>query len=415
MAVFVQDSFTGANGTALQDHTGEVGATWTKMPGRDGNIVLEDGVAAQVANVRAGYNPSGTPGSADYEVSADHAWRNSPFCTLRLFARTDGTEDNGYFYDWTRNIARAEIFKIVNGTRTVLASPGQSTVNEGVFRNYRLVLTGTTLEAYIDANQWSSAVDSTFTAAGQVGLWMNNVSTSRVLVDNFLAEDDTVGGGGGEISGAAAINFTGAATGTGSGSLVGAASLGLDGAAALSGLASAIGTATLTISPIADITADAVMVGGASLTFTPLAAIGADGRLSGQSDLAFTVSGALSITGVGAMSGNASLSWSPSAVIAGDAALTGTGSVSISADGSLSARASISGSAFAALSTNGLLGAQIPIAGSTSVVFMPSGNLRDASSLWSTQTLQANAWVVEADDGRQWAVQVNTNTDWTIQ
>lgn len=64
---FVDDTMTGADGTLLTAHTGEVGATWTAMPNWSG--------AAQILANRIRFTTegsmlaSGTPPTADYDVT----------------------------------------------------------------------------------------------------------------------------------------------------------------------------------------------------------------------------------------------------------------------------------------------------------------------------------------------------------
>jgi hypothetical protein len=78
MAIFLHDTFTGTDGTALSDHVGEVGATWTddglNFGGGGGGTWELHGNRARFLDGGSGahdggYDASGAPASAEYIVS----------------------------------------------------------------------------------------------------------------------------------------------------------------------------------------------------------------------------------------------------------------------------------------------------------------------------------------------------------
>jgi hypothetical protein len=74
MSLVVNDTLTGTNGTSLQSHTGEVGATWTKHPSsgaQDANIQSNRVYLESPGGANVSYYASGALGSAEYGVQAD--------------------------------------------------------------------------------------------------------------------------------------------------------------------------------------------------------------------------------------------------------------------------------------------------------------------------------------------------------
>src|SRR5439155_27321637 len=68
-AAVVTDTFTGSDGTLLQNHVGETGATWTKHSNYPANFTL---ASNRVYSVQwAMYTASGVPATNEYDVSAD--------------------------------------------------------------------------------------------------------------------------------------------------------------------------------------------------------------------------------------------------------------------------------------------------------------------------------------------------------
>src|SRR3954471_15254020 len=68
-AAVVTDTFTGTNGTLLENHVGETGATWTFHPNYPADLKLQNG---RVWGPEWGlYFASGIPATNEYDVSAD--------------------------------------------------------------------------------------------------------------------------------------------------------------------------------------------------------------------------------------------------------------------------------------------------------------------------------------------------------
>jgi len=65
------DTFTGAAGTVLSSHTGELGATWTRHSGTATLVLSNENRIRKSGTPNGYYWASATPASVDYAVEAD--------------------------------------------------------------------------------------------------------------------------------------------------------------------------------------------------------------------------------------------------------------------------------------------------------------------------------------------------------
>lgn len=190
MGTFAQDSFTDSNATTLQSHTGETGATWSKISGFSGDATIDTNELINITS-EAGYYASGAPASADYEVSADYSYANSSFHNFKVLGRVDTSTGDHYTLHYARSDSYFRLQKHISGTTTTLAtSSGQHNISAGVYRNHKLALSGTSLEGFKDgATSVVSTTDSSITAAGKAGLRLSGTNPTRLRIDNFLATE----------------------------------------------------------------------------------------------------------------------------------------------------------------------------------------------------------------------------------
>lgn len=193
MSTFVQDSFTDSDATNLSSHTGETGATWAKLTGFSGNVVINSNRAENAAtfSVDAAYYASGAPTGADYDVSADYSWVNTNTCSWQILGRVDTSTGDFYTAYYRRGSNTFRIEKRVSGSYTTLASGTGDSPAAGTAVNIKLALSGSALELFADSVSKLTATDSSITAAGKVGVGVTSGGTSgpRVRWDNFLATE----------------------------------------------------------------------------------------------------------------------------------------------------------------------------------------------------------------------------------
>ena len=195
--LFVNDTFTDSNGTLLQDHTGELGATWTKYPGYTGDATIDTNLLYGAGvNIFDTYYASGAPRSADYYVQATLVFKTSVVgARFGILGRADQTvsagNDTYYYVDYEQFTGVWTLYKIVAGVNISLGTFAQ---NDGADHVARLDMVGTTIRLIIDTLEQVSVTDSAISAAGRAGLYLLNVTGSSLLdysLDTFSAVDKT--------------------------------------------------------------------------------------------------------------------------------------------------------------------------------------------------------------------------------
>lgn len=192
MATFAQDLFTGTNGTAISAHTPDVGGSWVAHPASGDTLVIASNRARSSGGEGDYYN-NGTPGSADYDVSADlFVASNSNYAGVTGRASTTVVTWYGAGYD--NGNTRWEFFKGVAGSFTTLDT-STATLTASNTYNVKLSMLGTTIKLIVDGVTLKTATDSAIAAAGKSGCYSQSGAGSGYHIDNFLAAD--AGGGGG--------------------------------------------------------------------------------------------------------------------------------------------------------------------------------------------------------------------------
>lgn len=170
MATFLSDTFTDTNGTELDAHTGETGATWTKIVGDaaadlaiNGNRIYLAGGTEKI------YTASGSPASADYEVRA-----NVDFLTtvgsllIGIVGRCDGTGANRYQLRLQGFDDLLTLGKVVGASSSDLGSVAWTQADHEI----ALVMDGDQISAEVNGSTVIGPVtDTGVTAAGKAGVY----------------------------------------------------------------------------------------------------------------------------------------------------------------------------------------------------------------------------------------------------
>lgn len=170
-AQFVNDTFTGSDTTVLSSHTGETGATWTRVFGSPNTIVITD--ANRVRGVGDGvtmYTASGTPASADYDVTCG-IYRVTNVDFTGCVGRAPAAATSAAAYSCLMGSNTFYLHYIDSaGSLTELDSEAITFADTTLYV-VKLEMRGTTLKCYLDGVERLSATDSNLTSAGRAGVW----------------------------------------------------------------------------------------------------------------------------------------------------------------------------------------------------------------------------------------------------
>jgi hypothetical protein len=180
------------DGIPLDQHVGELGATWAEHPESTGApITVHDNTARKHRGPQdAGlFIASGTPPTADYEVIADIIASADPTNgTLGVVARCDPTANTYYRFVYDDPTGRWKLFKVVAGTEEQIGTETFNRIGTAETREIKLRVEGTTITGYRDGVSQAVATDSDISAAGKAGLWIGGWQ-SVFTMDNFVARE----------------------------------------------------------------------------------------------------------------------------------------------------------------------------------------------------------------------------------
>ena len=183
-ASFVNDNFTGTDGTDLSSHTSDSGHTWTKRGG-SAIVINNNRINSAASDDSNGYYSSATPASADYEVQADFTVGNSANVTPAIGIRMATGAVTGYIVlygngTWELHAVVAGVEGAAIGTYT----GDQPTTTKTVV----LKASGTTISVTIGGVSRISVTDSSISAAGRPGVaeYFSDPDSAK-YIDNWSA------------------------------------------------------------------------------------------------------------------------------------------------------------------------------------------------------------------------------------
>lgn len=195
MAIFGSDTLTNTAGTTLQAHTASDGGTWAKHPVSAVDAIFSDANRIRVSsNSFAGYTHSGTPANADYDVEATIIQRSTANAVAGVKGRSDTTARTHYMWRYNNATVRWELYILNAGSATLIGSFSETLTIDQSY-TIKLEMRGTTIKGYVDGVERASVTNSTITAAGKAGVWVegNTGNTAGLHLDNFVATDTSGG------------------------------------------------------------------------------------------------------------------------------------------------------------------------------------------------------------------------------
>ena len=192
---FASDTFTDTDAVLLQNHAGELGATWTKGPNWSASsIKIKTNRIRGNASGANVYYASGVPASADYTVEADYVTLDASPTQAGVMAHMV-TSGSDYFVWGQWDAGYWRIYQRVNGGgATVIGNQVSHTPQSGHTYHITLQLVGTAVTMTVTDGETTIAVctaTTSVTNAGRAGLECTNApgDTTGARLDNFAATD----------------------------------------------------------------------------------------------------------------------------------------------------------------------------------------------------------------------------------
>lgn len=195
---FVQDTFTGTNGTLLSAHNPDTGnaGSWVKISGTGDldiqNNQLQNTVAKNLVFYKNTTPPTG--GSAEYVVGLTATWNTSKATDIvTLVARINGASNDRYeaTLDTGSSTNNVVIQKVVGGTTTVLAT-GSLSITLATAHTIYFSVKDASKSLDVDGTTIVSTTDNSITAAGVAGLEQEGNAAGDTVIDDFFASTFTV-------------------------------------------------------------------------------------------------------------------------------------------------------------------------------------------------------------------------------
>ncbi|MDD5397044.1 MAG: chitobiase/beta-hexosaminidase C-terminal domain-containing protein [Candidatus Moranbacteria bacterium] len=170
----VQDTYTDTAGTLLENHTGEVGATYTQVMGNPGDSIINNSNQLRPNSTGvADYTLSGIPSSADYQVQADVIVKSIVDEGLYgVIARSSADGQQQYvarYNDYPTNKSW-ELYLHNGGNNYTRLGYYPQTLVSGQTYALKISVTGSNIKVYVDNTMIIDAVDTAITAAGFAGI-----------------------------------------------------------------------------------------------------------------------------------------------------------------------------------------------------------------------------------------------------
>lgn len=177
MSTFLSDTFTDTAGTLLENHTPDIGSTWSKIAGA-GSIDITLGGKARLASTISGtvlYSNSADPVYEEYSVTATvtSSGETSTSQVVGVIARKQSGADTyyrAYLIGGASGSRGAKLDKVVAGTVTNL---GTYLFDWVASTNYtiKLEVNNSAKKVYIDGVERISSFDNAITNKGTAGLY----------------------------------------------------------------------------------------------------------------------------------------------------------------------------------------------------------------------------------------------------
>lgn len=188
MAVFLNDTFTGSPGTALEVYN----PAWVPLVGVAGSSAISaEGIRARATGTSVYYRNDAQAATGDYSVSADiYALANAGHAGP--CGRVSSGANTLYQARYLSGTG-IQLLRYIAGAVSTLGTMA-FTLNAGETVNLRLEMMGSSIKVYVNGNVTAaiSATDAAIPGPGYVGIRFQNVGAAQLQIDNLVG--DAAGG-----------------------------------------------------------------------------------------------------------------------------------------------------------------------------------------------------------------------------
>lgn len=201
----LHDTFTGGNGTLLENHVPESGGTWIRHASSTDSAEIDTNrVRGSVGVGPALYSASYNPPSADYQVQAV-IYCASNTGSVMFTGRFSTATGHHYAMGFTSGFGWRIAKDVGSGLQSVAPLAGPTSLTVGASYVARLSMIGTEIVGFVDEVRLMEGIDSAISGAGHAGVRLDARTTGTGY------HIDTID--------VLSIGVTGAATLTGTGTL----------------------------------------------------------------------------------------------------------------------------------------------------------------------------------------------------
>ena len=201
MSNFVNDTFTGTNGTSILDHTGELGATWAPILFyiTDANLrttnwkIQSNAVGVDSSGFSPAAKASGTPLGANVAVELDLNYADTAHTTtVTMIARLSADELTHYLLNIDLANASSDVYLEWHYSGGHSSDSGHATtgLNLNGAHTVRWEIAGNDHTFKVDGTSVYTVTNTFIPASGKIGLQYLNSGANRIaLIDRVTGTD----------------------------------------------------------------------------------------------------------------------------------------------------------------------------------------------------------------------------------
>jgi len=175
VSLFLYDTMTGSDSTALTSHTPEVGGSYSIHPSATLAPIITSNRARANTDVGWVYN-NAVPPTADYVVEGFWRQVTDEVANAGLQARLSTSADTYYIARYSQDANEVQLRKVVATAATSLGTSSLSLSN-GDDLHIRFVCTDDRKEVWINGSRLITSTDNEITAKGVAGMRFTALST----------------------------------------------------------------------------------------------------------------------------------------------------------------------------------------------------------------------------------------------